>query len=98
METRYRDIPLLSFLIAQIAPYFKNNYFLTGTLLIPIFASLFILPLGFYFFRVGLPISGLLGGLIGGTVEMLPLDVDDNFSIPVVSGFAMWLLFIVMGI
>ena len=65
LETRYRDIPLLSFLIAQIAPYFKNNYFLTGTLLIPIFASLFILPLGFYFFRVGLPISGLLGGLIG---------------------------------
>ncbi len=28
-------------------------------------ASLFILPLGMYFFRIGVPVSGLLGGLIG---------------------------------
>ena len=41
------------------------NYYLTGTLLIPIMASLFILPLGIYFFRVGVPVSGLLGGMIG---------------------------------
>ena len=64
-EIRYRNVPLLSFLIAQLAPFFNYNYFLTGTLLIPVFASLFILPLGFYFFRIGLPVSGLLGGLIG---------------------------------
>jgi len=61
----YKDVPLLSFLIALLSPIFNHNYYLTGTLLVPLFASLFILPLGAYFFRVGLPVSGLLGGLIG---------------------------------
>jgi len=61
----YRDVPLLSFLIAHLSPLFNYNYYLTGTLLIPVFASLFILPLGIYFFRIGEPVSGLLGGLIG---------------------------------
>jgi len=62
---RYHDVPLLSFLIAHIAPFFNYNYYLTGTLLIPTLASLFILPLGIYFFRIGVPVSGLLGGLVG---------------------------------
>ncbi len=62
---RYRDVPLLSFLIAYISPFFNNNYYLAGTLLVPVFASLFILPLGIYFFRIWIPVSGLLGGLIG---------------------------------
>ena len=61
----YRDVPLLSFLIAHLAPFFNDNYYLTGTLLIPALASLFILPLGIYFFWIGVPVSGLLGGLVG---------------------------------
>lgn len=61
----YRDVPLLSFLIAHITPFFNNNYYLAGTLLIPVLASLFILPLGIYFLWIGMPVSGLLGGLIG---------------------------------
>ena len=64
-EVRYHDVPLLSFLISHVATFFNNNYYLTGTLLIPLLASLFILPLGIYLFRIGLPLSGLLGGLIG---------------------------------
>ncbi len=40
----------------------------------------------------------LVGGLVGGTVELLPLDLDDNFTIPVVSGFVLWLAFMVAGI
>jgi len=64
-EIRYRDVPLLSYLIAHLAPFFNDNYYLTGTLLIPVLASLFILPLGVYFFWIGLPVSGLLGGLVG---------------------------------
>ena len=62
---RYRDVSLLSFLIAHSAPFFNYNYYLAGTTLIPVLASLFILPLGYYFFRIGVPLSGLLGGLIG---------------------------------
>lgn len=36
----------------------------------------------------------VLGGFAGALAEMLPLELDDNFTIPVVSGFIMWLGFI----
>jgi dolichol kinase len=42
-------------------------------------------------------LSGI-GGLAGGGAELLPMEVDDNFAIPVVSGFMLWLAFIGMGI
>ena len=40
----------------------------------------------------------IAGGIAGGGAEMLPLDIDDNFSIPLVSGLALWLAFIVFGV
>lgn len=40
----------------------------------------------------------LTGGVAGGAVELLPLDIDDNFSIPVVSGFVLWLTAILVGV
>ncbi|MDC0246769.1 hypothetical protein OAK64_03015 [Deltaproteobacteria bacterium] len=64
-KINYSDVPLLSFLIANLTPFFNYNYYLTGTLLIPVLASLFILPLGIFFFQIGVPMSGILGGLIG---------------------------------
>jgi dolichol kinase len=42
-------------------------------------------------------LSGV-GGIAGGGAELLPMEVDDNFAIPVVSGFVLWLAFIGMGI
>lgn len=40
----------------------------------------------------------MVGGLAGGTAELLPVDLDDNFTIPVVSGFALWLSFMIFGV
>ena len=40
----------------------------------------------------------LAGGLAGGGAEMIPLDIDDNFSIPVVSGLALWVAFLIFGV
>ena len=40
----------------------------------------------------------LIGGIAGGTAEMLPFEIDDNFTIPVISGFVLWLAFILLGI
>jgi dolichol kinase len=40
----------------------------------------------------------VIGGLAGGTAELLPVEIDDNFTIPVVSGFVMWLAFILLGL
>jgi dolichol kinase len=43
-------------------------------------------------------ILSAIGGLGGGGAELLPMEVDDNFAIPIVSGFVLWLAFIGMGI
>jgi dolichol kinase len=43
-------------------------------------------------------ILSAIGGIAGGGAELLPMEVDDNFAIPVVSGFMLWLAFIGMGI
>lgn len=43
-------------------------------------------------------ILSVIGGVAGGGAELLPMEVDDNFAIPVVSGFILWLAFIVMGV
>jgi diacylglycerol kinase (CTP) len=40
----------------------------------------------------------VVGGLAGGTAEMLPFEIDDNFTIPIVSGFVLWLSFIIFSI
>lgn len=40
----------------------------------------------------------LLGGLAGGLAELAPWEIDDNFSIPVVSGLALWIACSVLGL
>jgi len=45
-----------------------------------------------------LVILTLVGGVAGGTAELLPFDLDDNFTIPVISGFVLWLAFILVRI
>lgn len=39
-----------------------------------------------------------LGGAAGAFAEWLPLDVDDNFSIPVISGLLVWLATILLNV
>lgn len=51
-----------------------------------------------YLSSLSLPVPALLaltllGGIAGCTAEYLLLEVDDNFSIPVISGFVMWIGF-----
>jgi len=40
----------------------------------------------------------LVGGSSGGLAELLPFEIDDNFTIPIFSGFAVWMSFILLGI
>lgn len=80
---------------------FKNGKSLAGTLA-AVVACFFIT----YFFMSTLPdlgfherlILALVGGVSGGTAELFPLEVDDNFAIPMISGFSIWLAFLVLGI
>jgi len=57
----------------------------------------------FYLIWIGIPIFpsigiALAGGLAGGGAEMIPLEIDDNFSIPLVSGLALWISFVIFGV
>lgn len=40
----------------------------------------------------------VIGGFAGGMAELLPFEIDDNFTIPVISGFVMWFAFLLFGI
>lgn len=40
----------------------------------------------------------LVGGVAGGTAELAPFDLDDNFTIPMISGFVLWLAFMAFGL
>lgn len=40
----------------------------------------------------------VIGALAGGGAELLPMEVDDNFAIPVVSGFALWIAVMILGV
>ncbi|HBI29267.1 MAG TPA: hypothetical protein DDY54_06480, partial [Deltaproteobacteria bacterium] len=64
-EVGVRDVPLLSVLSGTLAAILDGNHYLAGTLLVPMLAGLFIIPLGIYFYLLGVPAAGLLGGLIG---------------------------------
>jgi len=39
----------------------------------------------------------LLGGIVAAVTEILPFNIDDNASIPLISGFFLWLLFLASG-
>ena len=64
-EVGIRDVPLLSVLSGTLAATLDGNHYLAGTLLVPMLAGLFIIPLGIYFYLIGVPAAGLLGALIG---------------------------------
>ncbi len=56
---------LLPILLAKLSVFFKGDIYMTGIYLIPFLASLFIIPLVIYFYRIGLGLIGLAGGLFG---------------------------------
>ena len=58
-------VPMISYLIAKVAPSFDNNYYRAGFFLMIGLSGAFIFPLAFYFFLIGYPIAGILGGLFG---------------------------------
>lgn len=58
-------VPMLGYMLAKFSTFFDNNVYKAGIFLIPVLASLFIIPFCLYFYRLGLPAAGILGGLVG---------------------------------
>lgn len=91
---------LVGIIYGDRGPRFRNGKSLIGTAagsLICIAVTLVFLSAYPVPFSTLLALC-LLGGIAGGVAELLPLDVNDNFSIPLVSGFVLWLAFILLGL
>jgi len=91
---------LVGIRFGKYGPRFSNGKSLIGTAAGVLVCSLIS---GAAFLQLDLPLLQwclltVLGGLSGGAAEMLPVEIDDNFSIPIVSGFTLWLAFIFLGI
>jgi dolichol kinase len=91
---------LFGILFGDLGPRFKNGKSwigtLAGVLMSTLVASVFLAlyplkPLEYV-------IVVLVAGIAGGTAELLPVDVDDNFLIPVVSGSVLTLTYFFLGI
>jgi dolichyl-diphosphooligosaccharide--protein glycosyltransferase len=65
VKPKSRLVPMLSWLLAKLSPFYGGNLHLTGTMIIPVLASLFVIPLGLYFFFAGFAPMGVAGGLSG---------------------------------
>jgi undecaprenyl-diphosphooligosaccharide--protein glycosyltransferase len=61
---RVWPVPLLSLMLATASAIFGVELYETGIYLIPLLAGLFMIPLGLYCWRIGLPAAAILGGLI----------------------------------
>ncbi|SVE51188.1 uncharacterized protein METZ01_LOCUS504042, partial [marine metagenome] len=59
------ETPFIAHLMAKVAPIFSNDFYEGSIFLMIGLSGAFIFPLALYFYFIGFPISGLLGGLIG---------------------------------
>lgn len=91
---------LVGILYGHLGPKFKSGKSWIGTA-----AGISVCAAITFFFLKGLSISSekalllaMIGGIAGGTAELLPFDMDDNFTIPIISGFVLWLAFMVVGV
>ncbi|MGA1846357.1 hypothetical protein [Deferribacter abyssi] len=64
-QKRPKPVPMLSFLVAKFSSFTGGNYYYAGLFLIPILASLFIIPFSVYFYFAGFPFAGLVGSFVG---------------------------------
>lgn len=69
---------------------------LQGTVAFVVAASVAGLIISVIFYPIS-PVVCLTGALVAGAVEILPVRINDNLTIPVVSGGVMKLLMVLMG-
>jgi acyl phosphate:glycerol-3-phosphate acyltransferase len=91
---------LIGILYGHKGPRFKNGKTLIGTAAGVVVCALVTL---IYLKTLEFPDTTILfltviGGLAGGLAELLPFEIDDNFTIPVISGFVMWFAFLLFGL
>jgi dolichol kinase len=91
---------LFGILYGHLGPRFSNGKSLVGTA-----AGVLVCSVLTFVYLKSLDVSdsavlwvSIIGGLAGGLTELLPFEVDDNFTIPVISGFVLWFVFLFLGL
>ncbi len=86
----------------HLGPRFESGKSFVGTaagvLVCTVVTAVFVSATGLTYDPSVIFALSVIGGLAGGTAELLPFEVDDNFTIPTASGFVLWLAFIALGL
>lgn len=85
-------------LFGKLSLQFKSGKTLIGTLagiLTCFFVSFIFLNNAMNLPKHVLFQLSLFGGLAGGISELLSFEIDDNFSVPIISGFVLWFCLLV---
>ncbi|GAB1536408.1 undecaprenyl-diphosphooligosaccharide--protein glycotransferase [Geovibrio sp. ADMFC3] len=64
-RSKHKTIPMISWLIAKLSVFSDGNIYRTAVYLLPFLASLFVIPLGLYFYFTGMIPAGIAGGIAG---------------------------------
>ncbi|MCD8566902.1 MAG: hypothetical protein LRY50_00550 [Geovibrio sp.] len=65
VKAKHETVPMMSWLIAKLSVFSDGNTYRTAVYLLPFLASLFIIPLGLYFYFTGMIPAGIAGGIAG---------------------------------
>ncbi len=60
-----KPVPLLSFLIAKVSEITGLSIYKSGLMLVPILASLFVIPMALLFYYSSMPMAGIVGAFVG---------------------------------
>jgi undecaprenyl-diphosphooligosaccharide--protein glycosyltransferase len=63
--TTKSKVPLISYIIAQVSNITHLSIYKSGLFLVPILASLFVVPAALFFYLSSMPAAGMLGAFIG---------------------------------
>jgi len=58
-------IPMLSALISFVSSLTGRSIYMSGLILVPLLAGLFVVAMALYFYFAGMPIAGIVGGFVG---------------------------------
>ncbi|WP_022852237.1 STT3 domain-containing protein [Limisalsivibrio acetivorans] len=65
LKTKHDPFPMPSWIMAVTADFFGGSVQKAGIYIFPILASLFVIPLGLYFYFMGFPAMGIAGSIAG---------------------------------
>lgn len=58
-------VPLISAIISWVSSFTGKSIYMSGLMIVPLLAGLFVIAMAVYFWLVDMPIAGIVGGFVG---------------------------------